>query len=163
MFLLLKVRWNQEKRLCIIRSGNELPLAICSKGLGECQLSLAKSLMDDCRDGGAIDLIHQAIKNLFRYSCDICLECRPSTLGHPHSVSLLFRAAELRPDLSCLWKLLGDACTAVSTVSPNRAQLLVPASLVGLDSNMQNQVLDQAQALKVGERYDRKQAYCSSM
>lgn len=43
-----------------------LPLAICSKGLGECQLSLAKSLMDDCRDGGAIDLIHQAIKNLFR-------------------------------------------------------------------------------------------------
>lgn len=73
-------------------------------------------------------------------------------------VSLLFRAAELRPDLSCLWKLLGDACTAVSTVSPNRAQLLVPAPLVGLDSNIQSQVLDQAQALKVGERYDHKQA-----
>lgn len=73
-------------------------------------------------------------------------------------VSLLFRAAELRPDLSCLWKLLGDACTAVSTVSPNRAQLLVPAPLVGLDSNTQSQVLDQAQALKVGERYDHKQA-----
>ncbi|XP_075895011.1 tetratricopeptide repeat protein 37 [Nelusetta ayraudi] len=97
------------------------------KGLGECQLSLAKSLMEDCRDGGAIDLIHQAIENLFR-------------------------AAELRPDLSCLWKLLGDACTAVSKVSPNRAQLLVPAPLVGLDSNIQSQVLDQAQALKVGER-----------
>lgn len=40
-------------------------------------------------------------------------------------------------------------------MSPNRAQLLVPAPLVGLDSNIQSQVLDQAQALKVGERYDR--------
>ncbi|XP_035514221.1 tetratricopeptide repeat protein 37 [Morone saxatilis] len=97
------------------------------KGLGECQLSLAKSLMEDCRDGGAIDLIQQAIQNLFR-------------------------AVELRPDLSCLWKLLGDACTAVSTVSQNRAQVLVPALLAGLDPNTQSQALNQAQTLKVGER-----------
>lgn len=83
------------------------------------------------------------------------------TLWLPHSVSSPYRAAELRPDLSCLWKLLGDACTAVSAVSPNRAQLLVPAALVGLDSNMQNQVLDQAQALKAGERYDHKQTRSS--
>uniref|UniRef100_A0A8C4E3R1 SKI3 subunit of superkiller complex n=1 Tax=Dicentrarchus labrax TaxID=13489 RepID=A0A8C4E3R1_DICLA len=97
------------------------------KGLGECQLSLAKSLMEDCRDGGAIDLIQQAIQNLFR-------------------------AVELRPDLSCLWKLLGDTCTAVSSVSPNRAQVLVPALLAGLDPNTQSQALNQAQTLKVGER-----------
>ncbi|XP_042343628.1 tetratricopeptide repeat protein 37 isoform X2 [Plectropomus leopardus] len=97
------------------------------KGLGECQLSLAKSFMEDCRDGGAIDLIQQAIQNLFR-------------------------AVELRPDLSCLWKLLGDACTAVSTVSPNRAQVLVPAPLAGLDPNTQSHTLNQAQILKVGER-----------
>uniref|UniRef100_A0A8D3BWL5 SKI3 subunit of superkiller complex n=1 Tax=Scophthalmus maximus TaxID=52904 RepID=A0A8D3BWL5_SCOMX len=77
------------------------------KGLGECQLSLAKGRMEDCRDGGAIDLIQQAIQNLFR-------------------------AVELRPDLSCLWKLLGDACTAVSTVSPNRAHVLVPGPLAGI-------------------------------
>ncbi|XP_022607239.1 tetratricopeptide repeat protein 37 [Seriola dumerili] len=96
------------------------------KGLGECQLSLAKSLMEDCRDGGAIDLIQQAIQNLFR-------------------------AVELRPDLSCLWKLLGDACTAVSTVSPNRAQVLVPALLAGLDPNSQSHMLNQVQMLKVGE------------
>ncbi|XP_037339604.2 tetratricopeptide repeat protein 37 [Pungitius pungitius] len=95
------------------------------KGLGECQLSLAKSLMEDCRDGGAIDLIQQAIKNLFR-------------------------AVEMRPDLSCLWKLLGDACTAVRTVSPDVAQLLVPAPLAGLDN--QSHTLNQAQTLKVGER-----------
>ncbi|XP_071338724.1 superkiller complex protein 3 [Trachinotus anak] len=97
------------------------------KGLGECQLSLAKSLMEDCRDGGAADLIQQAIQNLFR-------------------------AVELRPDLSCLWKLLGDACTAVSTVSPNRAQVLMPAPLAGLDPNSQGHMLNQAQTLKVGER-----------
>lgn len=97
------------------------------KGLGECQLSLAKSLMQDCRDGGAIDLIQQAIQNLFR-------------------------AVQLRPDLSCLWKLLGDACTAVSTVSPNRAKVIVPALLAGLDANTENQMLNQAQTLKVGER-----------
>ncbi|XP_068167730.1 superkiller complex protein 3 [Antennarius striatus] len=97
------------------------------KGLGECQLSMAKSLMEDCRDGGAIDLIQQAIKNLFR-------------------------AVELRPDLSCLWKLLGDACTAVSTVSPSRAQVLVPALLAGLDPNTQGGTLTLAQILRVGER-----------
>ena len=66
---------------------------------------------------------------------------------------------ELRPDLSCLWKLLGDACTAVSTVSPNRAQIAVPAPLAGLDPNTQSHTLNQAQILKVGERYDRKEAF----
>lgn len=97
------------------------------KGLGECLLSLAKSLMEDYRDGGAIDLIQQAIQNLFR-------------------------AVELRPDLSCLWKLLGDACTAVGNVSPNRARVLVPGLLAGSDPTTQSHVLTQAQMLKVGER-----------
>ncbi|XP_008286814.1 tetratricopeptide repeat protein 37 [Stegastes partitus] len=97
------------------------------KGLGECQLSLAKALMEDCRDGGAIDLIQQAIQNLFK-------------------------AVQLRPDLSCLWKLLGDACTTVCIVSPNKAQVLVPALLTGSDPNTESQMLNQAQTLKVGER-----------
>lgn len=96
------------------------------KGLGECQLSLAKTLLDDCRDGGAVDLIQQAIHNLFR-------------------------AAKLRPDLSCLWKLLGDACSTVSTVSPNRAQILMPALLCGFNTK-QTQMLNQSQVIKVGER-----------
>ncbi|KAM4615710.1 tetratricopeptide repeat protein 37 [Polymixia lowei] len=97
------------------------------KGLGECLLSLAKGLMEDYRDGGAIDLIQQAIQHLFR-------------------------AVELRPDLSCLWKLLGDACTAVSTVSQNRVQVLVPGPLAGLEPTTQSHTLNQAQTLKVGER-----------
>lgn len=67
---------------------------------------------------------------------------------------VLLRAVELRPDLSCLWKLLGDACTTVSTVSPNRAQVLMPAPLAGLDGSAQSQMLNQMQTLKVGERYD---------
>uniref|UniRef100_A0A3Q1AHS8 Tetratricopeptide repeat domain 37 n=1 Tax=Amphiprion ocellaris TaxID=80972 RepID=A0A3Q1AHS8_AMPOC len=97
------------------------------KGLGECQLSLAKTLMEDCRDGGAIDLIQQAIQNLFR-------------------------AVQLRPDLSCLWKLLGDACTTVCIVSPNKARVLVPALLAGLDPNTEGHMLNQSQVLKAGER-----------
>ncbi|XP_049619613.1 tetratricopeptide repeat protein 37 [Syngnathus scovelli] len=97
------------------------------KGLGECQLSLAKSLMEDCRDGGAIDMIEQAIQNLFR-------------------------AAKLRSDLSCLWKLLGDACTAVNTVSLKRARVQMPAELSGSDPQAEVHTLNQAQTLRVGER-----------
>uniref|UniRef100_A0A3P8YLR4 Tetratricopeptide repeat domain 37 n=1 Tax=Esox lucius TaxID=8010 RepID=A0A3P8YLR4_ESOLU len=97
------------------------------KGLGECLLSLAKGLMEDCRDGGAIDLIQRAINHLFR-------------------------AVELRPDLSCLWKLLGDACTTVSTVAPSRARVVVPGPLTGLEPPDQEHLLNQGQVLRVGER-----------
>ncbi|XP_077571845.1 tetratricopeptide repeat protein 37 isoform X2 [Stigmatopora nigra] len=97
------------------------------KGLGESQLALAKSFMEDCRDGGAIDLIQQAIHNFLR-------------------------AVQLRSDLSCLWKLLGDACSAVSLVSPERAQVQMPAALAGLDPKTPLHMLNQAQTLRVGER-----------
>lgn len=97
------------------------------KGLGECLLSLARGLMGDYRDGGAVDLIQKAIL-------------------------YLFRAVELRPDLSCLWKILGDACSSVSSVSPNRARVLVPGPLAGLEPSDQNHPLNQAQTLQVGER-----------
>lgn len=79
------------------------------------------------------------------------------TLVH---ISMLIRAAKLRPDLSCLWKLLGDACTAVTTVSPNRAEVLVPALLAGLDPNTQDHILNQAEMLKVGERYGQDYFSC---
>ncbi|XP_062310352.1 superkiller complex protein 3 [Osmerus eperlanus] len=97
------------------------------KGLGECLLSLSKGLMEDYRDGGAIDLIQKAILHLFK-------------------------AVQLRPDLSCLWKILGDVCTTVSAVSLNRAHVLVPGPLAGLQPADQNHPLDQAQTLRVGER-----------
>uniref|UniRef100_A0A4W4G0A7 Tetratricopeptide repeat domain 37 n=1 Tax=Electrophorus electricus TaxID=8005 RepID=A0A4W4G0A7_ELEEL len=91
------------------------------KGLGECLLALAKSAMEDYLDGRAIDLIQE------------CLSLSISK----------------RPDLSCLWKLLGDACTSCSTVSPNRASLLVPGPLCGAK---QDQMLIQEQLLHLGER-----------
>lgn len=85
------------------------------------------------------------------------VDCSTDFIDLSFHISVSIRAVELRPDLSCLWKLLGDACTAVSNVSPHRAQVLVPAPLAGLDPSTQNPKLNQAQALKVGERYEHKQ------
>uniref|UniRef100_A0A673MFI9 Tetratricopeptide repeat protein 37-like n=1 Tax=Sinocyclocheilus rhinocerous TaxID=307959 RepID=A0A673MFI9_9TELE len=97
------------------------------KGLGECLLALARSALDDYLDGRAVDLIQNAIH-------------------------YLFRALKQRPDLSCLWKLLGDACTTSRTVSPNRAKVLVPGALCGMDPLDQGHTLDQRQLLTLGER-----------
>uniref|UniRef100_A0A671KUU1 Tetratricopeptide repeat protein 37-like n=1 Tax=Sinocyclocheilus anshuiensis TaxID=1608454 RepID=A0A671KUU1_9TELE len=97
------------------------------KGLGECLLALARSALDDYLDGRAVDLIQNAIH-------------------------YLLRALKQRPDLSCLWKLLGDACTTSRTVSPNRAKVLVPGALCGMDPLDQGHTLDQRQLLTLGER-----------
>uniref|UniRef100_A0A9R1SQU8 SKI3 subunit of superkiller complex n=2 Tax=Cyprinus carpio TaxID=7962 RepID=A0A9R1SQU8_CYPCA len=70
-----------------------------------------------------------------------CLEC-----------SCFILALKQRPDLSCLWKLLGDACTTSRTVSPNRAKVLVPGALYGMDPLDQGHTLDQRQLLTLGER-----------
>ncbi len=62
------------------------------------------------------------------------------------------RALKQRPDMSCLWKLLGDACTTSRTVSPNRAKVMVPGALCGMDPPDQGHTLDQRQLLTLGER-----------
>uniref|UniRef100_A0A8B9JX45 Tetratricopeptide repeat domain 37 n=1 Tax=Astyanax mexicanus TaxID=7994 RepID=A0A8B9JX45_ASTMX len=54
--------------------------------------------------------------------------------------------------LSCLWKLLGDACTNCSNVSPNRASAMVPGALCGAEPQDQNHMLNQKQLLCLGER-----------
>ncbi|XP_028851542.1 tetratricopeptide repeat protein 37 isoform X2 [Denticeps clupeoides] len=99
------------------------------KGLGECFIALARSAMADCLDGKAVDLTQKAIE-------------------------YLFRAVQHRPDLSCLWKLLGDACSSCTVVAPVRAQILVPVALSGDDAQNQDQdhILDQRQLLTLGER-----------
>ncbi|XP_064152615.1 tetratricopeptide repeat protein 37 [Anguilla rostrata] len=97
------------------------------KGLGECHLALAQGAMADYLDGRAVDLIQLAVE-------------------------FLFRALQLRPDLCCLWKLLGDVCTAAHAVSPGRARVLVPGPLAGMDPADQKHTLDQTQVLKLGER-----------
>lgn len=60
-------------------------------GLGETWVSLARSALTQFFHGRAADHCQSAI---------LCLT----------------RAASLRPDLSCLWKLLGDACTLLNTL-----------------------------------------------
>ncbi|XP_046697752.1 tetratricopeptide repeat protein 37 isoform X2 [Silurus meridionalis] len=97
------------------------------KGLGECLLAMARTAMEDYLDGRAVDLIQEAIK-------------------------YLFRAVQQRADLSCLWKLLGDACTKCSSVSPNRVCVLVPGALCGREPANKNHTLDQKPLLSLGER-----------
>ncbi|KAI5613252.1 tetratricopeptide repeat protein 37 [Silurus asotus] len=97
------------------------------KGLGECLLAMARTAMEDYLDGRAVDLIQEAIK-------------------------YLFRAVQQRADLSCLWKLLGDACTKCSFVSPNRVCVLVPGALCGREPANKNHTLDQKPLLSLGER-----------
>ncbi|TSM86011.1 Tetratricopeptide repeat protein 37 [Bagarius yarrelli] len=97
------------------------------KGLGECLLAMAKTAMEDYLDGRAVDHIQEAI-------------------------NYLFRAVQKRADLSCLWKLLGDACTKCSSVSPNRIRVLVPGALCGKEPSAENHTLDQKELLKIGER-----------
>ena len=63
------------------------------------------------------------------------------------------RGVQRRPDLSCLWKLLGDACSLSGTVAPERAHVLVPGALSGDGSPDQNHRLDQRTLLRLGERW----------
>lgn len=97
------------------------------KGLGECFLSLARAALEDYLDGRAVDLIQDAME-------------------------YLFRGVQRRPDLSCLWKLLGDACSLSATVAPERARVLVPGALSGDHPPEQKHYLDQSTLLRLGER-----------
>uniref|UniRef100_W5M043 SKI3 subunit of superkiller complex n=1 Tax=Lepisosteus oculatus TaxID=7918 RepID=W5M043_LEPOC len=97
------------------------------KGLGECYLSMARAAMETFLDARAVDYIELAVE-------------------------YLFRAAQLRPDLSCLWKLLGDACSAVHAVSPTRARIAVPGLLCGLAAGGQKHTLHKAAILSLGGR-----------
>ncbi|GAB1298393.1 Tetratricopeptide repeat domain 37 [Apodemus speciosus] len=76
------------------------------KGLGECHLMLGKASLVDFLDGKAVDYVGKA-------------------LGY------LTRALQLRADVSCLWKLAGDACTCLHPVSPSKVHVPVLGALLG--------------------------------
>ncbi|KAK1176552.1 tetratricopeptide repeat protein 37-like isoform X1 [Acipenser oxyrinchus oxyrinchus] len=97
------------------------------KGLGECYLSMARRALKDYLDGRAVDYLEQAIESLFR-------------------------AVQHRPDLSCLWKLLGDACTTVHTVSPSRGSVTVWGPLSQRNPTSQKQTLNKFEVLSLGGR-----------
>lgn len=61
-----------------------------------------------------------------------------------------FRAAKHRPEVSCLWKLLGDACSSVSVISPSKVNVKVLGFLIG--QNTDKCVLKKSDLLSLGGR-----------
>ncbi|XP_068103803.1 superkiller complex protein 3 [Hyperolius riggenbachi] len=109
--------------LQIIKKSGEYVPAL--KGLGECHLMLAKGAFADFLDGKALDAIEKGL-------------------------DYLTRAILQRPDLICLWKLLGDACTTLHAVSPAKVKVNVPAALVG--HNEGHQMMHKLEILELGAR-----------
>ncbi|XP_075597024.1 superkiller complex protein 3 isoform X1 [Balearica regulorum gibbericeps] len=95
------------------------------KGLGECYLMLARSALDNYLDRKAVDYIEQALE-------------------------FFTRATKHRPDVSCLWKLLGDTCTSVHVISPTKVNVQVLGSLLG--KNAGKQMLNKIELLRLGGR-----------
>ncbi|XP_030323083.1 tetratricopeptide repeat protein 37 [Calypte anna] len=95
------------------------------KGLGECHLMLARSALDNFYDRRALDYIEQALE-------------------------FFTRAAKHRPDVSCLWKLLGDTCTSVHVLSPAKVNIQVLGFLLG--KNTEKQMLKKDELLALGGR-----------
>uniref|UniRef100_A0A8C3J9W8 Tetratricopeptide repeat domain 37 n=1 Tax=Calidris pygmaea TaxID=425635 RepID=A0A8C3J9W8_9CHAR len=61
-----------------------------------------------------------------------------------------YRATKLRPDVSCLWKLLGDTCTSVHVISPSKVNIQVLGSLLG--KNTGKETLKKSELLRLGGR-----------
>ncbi|CAN0074756.1 unnamed protein product [Lampetra planeri] len=76
------------------------------KGLAESHVALARASLADHLDGRAVSHAQEAL-------------------------AALASAVVLRPDFSCLWKLVGDACTALHHLHPSSVSLGVPAILLG--------------------------------
>ncbi|XP_059242451.1 superkiller complex protein 3-like, partial [Mustela nigripes] len=95
------------------------------KGLGECHLMMAKAALVDYLDGKAVDYIEKA------------LEYFTWALQH-------------QADVSCLWKLVGDACTSLYAVSPSKVNVTVLGVLLGQKEG--KQVLKKNELLHLGGR-----------
>uniref|UniRef100_A0A452QQH4 SKI3 subunit of superkiller complex n=1 Tax=Ursus americanus TaxID=9643 RepID=A0A452QQH4_URSAM len=95
------------------------------KGLGECHLMMAKAALVDYLDGKAVDYIEKA------------LEYFTWALQH-------------QADVSCLWKLVGDACTSLYAVSPSKVNVNVLGVLLGQKEG--KQVLKKNELLHLGGR-----------
>lgn len=95
------------------------------KGLGECHLMLGKAALVDFLDGKAVDYVEQA-------------------LGY------FTQALQHRADVSCLWKLMGDACTCLHPVSPAKVNVRVLGALLGQQEGQE--VLRKDELLHLGGR-----------
>ncbi|XP_022086951.1 tetratricopeptide repeat protein 37-like [Acanthaster planci] len=111
------------------------------KGQGETYVRLARSSLHQYFNGRVVDYIKLAIQ-------------------------VLARAASLRPDLSCVWKLLGDACTMLHPLSDKLISVQVPTNL--LDHSFHGEASqNKKQLLCIGARcYGRAlhlQSSCASL
>ncbi|NXS94416.1 TTC37 protein, partial [Jacana jacana] len=106
----------------ILKTENYVPAL---KGLGECYLMLARSALDNYFDRKAMGYIEQALE-------------------------YFTRATKLRPDVSCLWKLLGDTCTSVHVLSPSKVNIQVLGSLLGKNTGIET--LNKSELLRLGGR-----------
>ncbi|XP_065601657.1 superkiller complex protein 3 [Cyrtonyx montezumae] len=95
------------------------------KGLGECYLMLARSALDKYLDVKSVGYIEQALE-------------------------FFTRATKHRPDISSLWKLLGDTCSSVHVISPSKVNVQVLGSLLG--KNEGKQMLKKSELLRLGGR-----------
>lgn len=95
------------------------------KGLGECYLMMAKAALVDFLDGKGVDYVEKA------------LEYFTWALQH-------------RGDVSCLWKLAGDACTSLHAVSPSKVRVCVLGVLLGQQEG--REVLKKDELLHLGGR-----------
>ncbi|XP_033634939.1 tetratricopeptide repeat protein 37-like [Asterias rubens] len=112
------------------------------KGQGETYVRLAKSSLQQYFNGRAVDYVKLAIQ-------------------------VLARASSLRPDLSCVWKLLGDACTLLHPLSDSLISVTVPSNLIVDQSLRGKKAQSKKQLLAIGARcYGRAlrlQSGCSSL
>ncbi|XP_067885819.1 superkiller complex protein 3 [Heterodontus francisci] len=97
------------------------------KGLGECYLMMARSALSDCLDGRALDSAEEALQ-------------------------YLARAVQCRPDVSCLWKLIGDTCTTLHVLSPAKVNIRVSTILIGQNEKSNMQSLNKNELLRLGGR-----------
>ncbi|XP_051875382.1 tetratricopeptide repeat protein 37 [Pristis pectinata] len=97
------------------------------KGLGECYLMMSRSALSDYLDGRALDSAEQALQ-------------------------YLAGAVQYRPDVSCLWKLIGDTCTTLHVLSPAKVNVQVPFVLIGQTEKTNLHALNKNELLRLGGR-----------
>ncbi|XP_012943920.1 tetratricopeptide repeat protein 37 isoform X2 [Aplysia californica] len=113
----------QEYKQVLGMSAHYVPVL---KGLGESLIQLAKHNVGRCLDGLAQDYAEEALL-------------------------YLTRAAAHRPDLSCLWKLMGEACTLTHCLASDAFR--IPAKLVGKSASDSGlQTVNKQQLLEIGAR-----------
>ncbi|XP_013407175.1 tetratricopeptide repeat protein 37 isoform X1 [Lingula anatina] len=113
-----------EYRAILTKSPDYVPAL---KGLGEAYVHLARDSLKQVFSGRAVDQCQEAIHHLTR-------------------------AASFRPDLSCVWKLMGDACTLIHVVAAERVSMRVPGMLLEKGKSAESEHLSKAQVLTLGAR-----------